>query len=63
MMPSPQEPLVGVLRLGQPIITQQELVIDLLMDQCWYSFYDAGTALTHQWVNVSCFLGTQLPVP
>ena len=41
-----------------PIITRQARVTDPLMVQCWYSFYDAGTELTHQWVNVSCFLRT-----
>ena len=45
-----------------PIITQQARVTGPLMVQCWYSFDDAGTTLSHQWVNVSCLLGTQLPV-
>ena len=44
-------------------ITQQARVTVPLMVQCWSSFYDAGTTLTHQWVNASCLLGTQLPVP
>ena len=30
------------------MITQQARVTDPLMDQCWFSFYDAGTTLTHQ---------------
>ena len=46
-----------------PMITQQARVTDPLMAQCWSSFYDAGTTLTHQWLNTSCLLGTQLPVP
>ena len=45
------------------MITQQGRVTDPLMAQCWYSFYGAGTPLTHQWLNASCWLGTQLPVP
>ena len=45
-----------------PIITQQARVTNPLMVQCWSSFYDAGPTLTHQCVNVSCLLGTQLPV-
>ena len=45
-----------------PMITQQARVTDPLMTQCWSSFYNAGTALTHQWLNASCLLGTQLPV-
>ena len=45
------------------IIAQQARVTDPLMVQCWYSFYDAGTALAHQWVHVSGFLGPQLPLP
>ena len=55
------QPPVGVLRLG-PMITQQARVTDPLMAQCWSSLYDAGTTLTHQWLNTSCLLGTQLPV-
>ena len=66
LMPSPPEPTVGVPRLGQlpsaPIITQHARVTNPLMVQCWSSFYDAGPTLTHQWMNVSCLLGTQLPV-
>ena len=31
-----------------PMITQQAGVTDPLMAQCWSSFYDAGTPLTHQ---------------
>ena len=46
-----------------PIITQQARVTDPLMVQCWSSFYDAGTTFTYQWMNASCSLGTQLPVP
>ena len=46
-----------------PMITQQARVTDPLMAPCWLSFYDAGTTLTHQWLNTSCLLGTQLPVP
>ena len=45
------------------MITQQARVIDPLMDQCWASFYDAGTTLTQQWLNASCLLGTKLRVP
>ena len=40
------------------MITQQARVTDPLMAQCWSSFYDAGTTLTHQWLNASCLLGT-----
>ena len=40
-----------------PIITQAH-VTDPLMVQCWSSFYDADTTLTHQWVNASFLLGT-----
>ena len=43
--------------------TQQARVTDPLMAQCWSSFSDAGTTLTHQWLNASCLLGTQLLVP
>ena len=39
------------------MITQQARVTDPLMAQCWSSFYDAGTTLTHQWLNASCLLG------
>ena len=46
-----------------PMITQQARVTDPLMGQCLSSFYDAGTTLTNQWLNASCLLGTQLPVP
>ena len=46
-----------------PMITQQARVTDPLMVQCWSSFYDAVTTLTHQWLNSSCLLGTRLPVP
>ena len=42
------------------MITQQARVTDPLMAQCWSSFYDAGTTLTHQWLNASCLLGTHL---
>ena len=45
-----------------PMITQQARVTDPLMAQCWPSFYDAGTTLTHKWLNASCLLGTQLTV-
>ena len=45
------------------MITQQARVTDPLMAQCWSSFYDAGKTLTHQWLNASCLLGTQLLVP
>ena len=46
-----------------PMITKQARVTDTLMAQCWSSFYDAGTTVTHQCLNASCLLGTQLPVP
>ena len=41
------------------MLTQQARVTDPLMAQCWSSFYDAGTTLTHQWLNASCLLGTR----
>ena len=44
------------------IITQQARVTDPLMAQCWSSFYDAGTTLTHPWLNASCLLGTTATV-
>ena len=36
------------------MITGQARVTDPLMAQCWPSFYNAGTTLTHQWLNASC---------
>ena len=44
-----------------PMITQQPRITDPLMAQCWPSFYDAGTTLTHQWLNASCLLGFNSP--
>ena len=46
-----------------PMITQQAGETDPLIAQCLPSFYDAGTTLTHQRLNASCLLGTQLLVP
>ena len=70
-MPSSHKPPVGVLtqttgwcpKTRSAPRTQQARVTDPLMAQCWSSFSDAGTTLTHQWLNASCLLGTQLLVP
>ena len=45
------------------MITQQARVTHPLMAHCWLSFYDADQTLTHQWLNSTCLLGTQLPEP
>ena len=44
-------------------LSQQTRDIDLMLDQCWATVYDAGPTLVQHWVDVSCLPGMGMDVP